>query len=390
MSPADRPRGDDRGGRAGRAASAAAAEAQAVAELLSAVERDPSAFDFFALLRRLDALRPGEPRTGEALRPRQEALRLGQAPELDFAPAPLHALFPRGAGAPRLWVRFFGLLGPHGPMPLHITEFVRDRLKHHDDATVAHFLDIFHHRMLTLFYRAWAQAQPVVHLDRPASDRFRVWLAALAGTPADSGALPAAALVYHGGWFTGRSRHPEMLVKVLRQYFGVAAAVEEHIGHWLPIDAADGSRLGFARNRAERASHPGAALGLDANAGSRVWDRQHRFRVRLGPLTMTQYDAFLPGGSAWTPLVHWVRLLAGREFSWDLQLVLAQAERPPPRLGRHARLGVTSWLAPPRRTPTPPSVEPGLRLRPASSFLAARAARAAAGATGAAVHGTRL
>ena len=135
--------------------------------LLDAVQADPSAFDFYALLRRVDVLRPDAPRTGEALRPRQEALRLGQAPELDFAAAPLQALQPQSGAPPRLTVRFFGLLGPQGPMPLHFTEFVRERLRHHDDATLAHFLDLFHHRMLSLFYRAWAQTQPVVQLDRP-------------------------------------------------------------------------------------------------------------------------------------------------------------------------------------------------------------------------------
>jgi type VI secretion system protein ImpH len=354
-------------------------ETSALDELLAAVQAEPDRFDFFALLRRIDALRPDAPRTGEAQRPRQEALRLGQAPELDFAPAALHALEPRPEGPPRLLVRFFGLLGPQGPMPLHFTEVVRDRQRHHDDATLAHFLDVFHHRLLSLFYRAWAQAQPVVHLDRPASDRFRVWLAAMAGTPAGSGRVPAAAMAYYAGWFTGRSRPPEMLCKVLRSYFGVGAEVEEHVGHWLSVDLADQSRLGYARNRAEHAAVPAAALGRTANAGSRVWDRQNRFRLHLGPLDGGQFLAFLPGGSDWPALLHWVRLAAGRELQWDLQLDLAPAHRPAPRLGRHVRLGLTSWLTRhPPATGGAPTETPrrqtavGLRLRPQTSFLLTR------------------
>ncbi len=331
--------------------------------LMAELQRDATAFDFFALMRRVDALRRDQPRTGEALRPRQEALRLGQAPELDFAPAALQQLQARGDLPPRLLVRFFGLLGPQGPMPLHFTEFVRDRLHHHGDATLARFLDLFHHRLLSLFYRAWAQSQPVVQGDRPDGDRYRAWLLACAGAPALGGVLPPAALAFHAGTLAGRSRHPEALAKVLRQFFGVAARVESHVGHWLSIDPADHSRLGHARNRAERSESPAAALGLSANAGSRVWDRQYRFRLHLGPLDMTQYLAFLPGGSAWPALQEWVRLLAGRELQWDLELTLAGSARPDPRLGRNVRLGVLGWLG------SRPGKGRSLRLRPLTSFL---------------------
>jgi type VI secretion system protein ImpH len=400
---------------AASAASAEAAAAAALADLLRAVHADPSGFDFFALLRRVDSLRRSLPRTGEAQRPRQEALRLAQAPELDFAPSPLHALQWPQAGssrtAPRLVVRFFGLLGPMGPMPLHFTEVVRERLLHHGDSTLAHFLDLFHHRLLSLFYRAWAQAQPVVHLDRPSDDRFRVWLGALAGTPPVAGALPPHALAYQAGWLTARSRHPEMLAKVIGQFFGVRARVEEHVGQWLPMAREDRTRLSFARNRPERNATPPAGLGTSANAGSRVWDRQYRFRLQLGPLTHAQVLSFLPGGEAWPRLLHWVRLLAGREMQWELQLDLADSEQPPARLGRvpgqSPRLGLTSRIGHAGRQPatsrgstgadhasdnaaaaqgTASSASPeprALRLRPQTSFLARSAvARGAARAPG--------
>jgi type VI secretion system protein ImpH len=337
--------------------------------LMTELQRDATAFDFFALMRRVDALRRHQPRTGEALRPRQEALRLGQAAELDFAPAALQKLQARGDSPPRLLVRFFGLLGPQGPMPLHFTEFVRDRLHHHGDATLARFLDLFHHRLLSLFYRAWAQSQPVVQGDRPDSDRYRAWLLACAGAPALGGDLPPAALAFHAGTLAGRSRHPEALAKVLWQYFGVVARVEPHVGHWLSIDPVDRSRLGFARNRSERSEHSENAapqLGQSANAGSRVWDRQYRFRLHLGPLDMAQYLAFLPSGSAWPALQAWVRLLAGRELQWDLQLTLTGSARPEARLGRNVRLGVLGWLG------TRPDRGRSLRLRPLTSFLTHR------------------
>lgn len=314
--------------------------------LLQGLEAEPWAHDFFALMRRIDALRPNAPLLGKALRPSQELMRLGQVPELDFAPAAL-ARFNRDGRQPRLGVRFFGLLGPHGPMPLHLTEYVRERLHQRNDPTISRFLDVFHHRLLSLFYRAWAETQPVVQQDRPGQDRYAAWLGACFGftrrTEAAS-AVPDHARLYQAGLIASRSRHPEALTKVLRQYFRVPVQLEPHVGHWLQLAEADRSRLGFARNRPERSQVPHAELGRSANAGRKVWDRQYRFRLRMGPLTMQQYQDFLPGGSAWPPLLDWVRLLAGQDLRWDTQLVLRAPEVPEPRLDRRMRLGLTSWL----------------------------------------------
>ncbi|MDE2372017.1 MAG: type VI secretion system baseplate subunit TssG [Burkholderiales bacterium] len=335
----------------------------AVQALLDAVRAEPWGHDFFMLLRRIDALRPEAPRTGHTLRPGQEPLRLAQPPELDFAPAPLQALELRDELPPRLMVRFFGLLGPQGPLPLHLTEYARERQHQHKDPTFAHFLDLFHHRLLSLFHRAWAQAQPVVHLDRPRDDRYLHWLDALAGITPGASTLAAYRQAFHAGTLAGRSRHPEAICKVLRHEFGVPVAVQPHVGTWLAIDPRDRSRLGHAANRPER-NAPTATAGRAANAGSRIWDRQYRFRVRLGPLTRSQYDDFLPGGRSWTALVEWLRLLAGDEMRWELELGMQEAQRPAPRLGTGLRLGVASWL--PRRGGREGR---SLRLRPATCFL---------------------
>jgi len=348
--------------------TATQARAKALDSLLADLAAEPWSHDFFALLRRVDALRPDAPRTGQARRPGQEALRLGQVPELDFAPAALARFDTRDGLPPRLGVRFFGLLGPQGPMPLHFTEYVRERQHQHGDATLAHFLDIFHHRLLSLFYRAWAQAQPVVHLDRPADARYGAWLGAAAGLPAADGAHAAvspAALAFHAGHLSARARHPEALRKVLAQHFGVAVSVQAHVGHWLTIDAADRSALGHAANRVERTQRAPSTLGRQANAGSKVWDRQSNFRLRLGPLTLAAYESFLPGGNAWRALLDWVRLLAGPSLRWDLQLALRPDERPAPRLGGNAQLGVHCWVGG-RRGGTQ------LRLRPNTTFLLRR------------------
>ncbi len=88
----------------------------------------------------------------------------------------------RTAGQPpRLYGLFLGLFGPNAPLPLHLTEYAIDRRRNAKDGTLGAFADIFHHRMLSLFYRAWADSQPTVQFDRPDEDRFRLYIGALVG-----------------------------------------------------------------------------------------------------------------------------------------------------------------------------------------------------------------
>jgi type VI secretion system protein ImpH len=346
---------------------------QALAALFDGLESKPWAHDFFALLRRVESLRPQSPRFGRALRPSQEALRLGQEPELDFAPAAIAAFDRGGEGAPRVGVRFFGLLGPQGPMPLHLTEYVRERARQRNDPTAARFLDVFHHRMLALFYRAWAEAQPAVQQDRPEHDRYAAWLGSAIGLGAPGtagGVLPDAAKLHQAGLLSSRSRHPEGLAKVLSQFFKVVVRVQSHVGHWMQLPKEDRSRLGFARNRAERLGALRAQLGASANAGHKVWDRQFKFRVELGPLSLEQYLGFLPGGKAWRQLREWIHLYAGLDLVWDVELALREREVPAPRLGRHVRLGLTAWAGGnSHRRADRSGDRRDLHLRPASSFL---------------------
>lgn len=306
-----------------------------------AIQKEPYAWDFYQVLRRVETLFPHRPRIGEALRPADEPIRLGQEPALTFAPAALSALEPGKDGKPpRLYVRFFGMLGPNGPLPLHLTEYARDRLLHAADPTFPRFLDLFHHRFLALFYRAWAQGQPTVSLDRPGSDRFSHYVGALVGLGTEElrrrDTAHDFAKLHFAGLLARHVRNAEGLRAVLAAYFAVPCRIEQFVAHWLHLPRSQRTRLG---NPAE-----GSILGGDTVAGARVWDRQHKFRIRFGPLKLTQFESFLPGGTNLRRLVDWVRGYFCFEFEWDVQLVLVQQEVPATRLGRYGRLGWTTWL----------------------------------------------
>ena len=314
---------------------------QAVA-LEQALQAAPYKFSFFQAIRRLETLRRDRPGVGKSVRPADDPLRLAQEPYLEFAPAELSAFHPGQDGhAARLVTCFFGLLGPNGPLPRHLTEFARDRLRNNGDPTLARFLDVFHHRLLSLFYRAWANSQPTVQFDRPESDRFADYVGSLFGIGAPAfrhrDAAPDQAKRYHAGTLAGQTRHADGLAAMLADYFQVPVDVQEFSSHWM--DLPDECRTQLARSPAS------GRLGHGAILGRRVWECQNKFRIVFGPVTFRDYQRLLPGGDSLRQLVAFVRNYSGDELEWDLKLVLKQAERPPLQLGRSGQLSRTAWLS---------------------------------------------
>jgi type VI secretion system protein ImpH len=316
---------------------------------LTGLASEPYRYDFYQTLRRIECLYGQKPRWGTAPRPVDEPMRLGQDPDLAFAISPLASFEFGSEGAPpRLQVRLFGLLGPNGPLPIHITEYVRHRLRQANDPTLSRFLDLLHHRFLALFYRAWAQAQPHVNRDRPDEDRYLTYVGAFIGVSSTAmrqrDSVPDLARLFHAGTLARHVRDAEGLASILRQFFQVPAAIEEFVGHWLPLGPRERTYL----------RREGAALGAGAVAGSRVWDHQCKFRIHLGPLTLAEYKSFLPesagrdgirrGGTLLRQLVDWVRFYLCFELDWDVRLRLKHDEVPALKLGEGGQLGWTTWL----------------------------------------------
>jgi type VI secretion system protein ImpH len=310
--------------------------------LFAALARAPWSFDFFQALRRVEGLFVDRPRLGRAVRPADEPVRLSQEASLAFAPSTLSAFEEQGEGRPpRLEQRFFGVLGPNGPLPIHLTEYARERLRQHGDATLVRFLDLFHHRLALLFYRAWAESRPTVQHDRPEEDRFALYLGAVGGygSPATRGRDGVADLAkrFFIGHLARSARNAEGLASILQGYFRLPVRVEQFVLGWLELPADQQTSLGGERR-------PSGALGSGTPLGRRVRDVQTRFRIVIGPMDLDRYGDFLPGGRSLARLTDWVRNWVGLEFDWEVQLVLSRDEVPGVLLGREGQLGRTAWL----------------------------------------------
>ncbi len=309
--------------------------------LCRALEQEPYRFDFFEAVRRLECAYRDKPRVGRSARPIDEPVRLAQDATLAFAPSSLSSFRPGKDGHPsRLAGYFFGLSGPNGPLPIHLTEYAYDRLRNAHDPTFSRFLDVFHHRMLSLFYRAWANARPTVSFDRPEADWFGDQLGALCGIgmPAlhDRDEMPDVAKLYYAGFLACETRHPEGLRAMIADFFKLPVRIAEFVGAWLQLPKDDCCRLG-------RSPETGT-LGVNAIAGGQVWGCQHKFRLVLGPMDFAGFQRLLPGSDSFGKLLAIVHNYVGDELAWDVNLILKRDDVPRTRLGVSGRLGWTTWL----------------------------------------------
>ncbi|HVA51437.1 MAG TPA: type VI secretion system baseplate subunit TssG [Pirellulales bacterium] len=336
-------------------------------------------FEFFQAVRVLGRLQPARRPVGGEW-PDEEIARFHSYVSLAFPPSEIYDVKPAKSpgGPPHVWVPFMGLIGPSGALPRYYTEMVLERARR-KDFTLRDFLDLFNHRLISLFYRSWEKYRVLlgyeraeialrqdrrrgpealrefVTVRRERIDRFSQCLLDVGGL--GSPALRYSAEVRHelrprrahadetlrfyAGLLAQRHRSAIGLETMLCDYFEVRVVVEQFRGQWLKLAAENQSC--FTADGADG----NMQLGFNTVVGERVWDAQCKFRVRAGPLTYRQFQDFLPSGTAYRPLEHLTRLYAGQQFDFDVQLVLLAAEVPGCVLscsGDGVRLGWDTWV----------------------------------------------
>jgi len=330
-------------------------ESAAVAqpELERVLRTNPTAVEFFQAVRLLERLHPEREPVGGFAGCESEVVHFAVPPSLAFPASEIQTLEWNDGQVAKMSVNFMGLTGPLGVLPFTYTLRVAERERLHDHA-FRDFLDLVHHRLLSLFYRAWEKYRFMVAYERDRRDRFTAHLLDLVGLGSESlrNRLPMddEALVFYAGLLALRSRPPAALRQLLEDYFGVPVEVEQFIGGWYTLADETQCRLD------EDGLDASGQLGLGAVVGDAVWDQQSRVRLRLGPLTRRQYDDFLPTGGAYRPLGAITRFYAGEQFEFEIRLVLARGEVPLCGLAPDDSappLGWSTWLgsSPPGRDP---------------------------------------
>lgn len=337
----------------------ATASGRSAAGLAGRLFAEPHDFDFFQAVRLLLRLRRAAGGDGEEV---DRAVRFAAALSLAFPASAIDSLN-TGSGVPPpvMAVAFMGLTGPLGVLPWHYTDELlardsayRERLRRTQAGAAADptepsraFLDMFNHRLIALFYRAWEKYHYEVGYERDRNQPFARYLLDLVGLGGaglqgrlrrDGHGVDDQTLAYYGGLLAQRPHSCAALAALLNDYLGVAVTVEQFRGRWLCLAREHRSWLGpEARNN---------VLGETLVLGDRVWDRQSGFRVRLGPLSRDEFDAYLPDAEASFAARGLIRFFAGPALDFDLQPVLKRSQVPPLELGAgSARLGWSTWIS---------------------------------------------
>ena len=306
-------------------------------------------FEFFQAVRLLARIFPERKRVGGTAQPREEVARFGAQLSMAFPPSAIHDIvrIPDSGDPVRMTVAFLALSGTQGILPFHYTERMIAR-KAARDNTLAEFLDLFNHRVVSLFYRAWEKHRPPVLLEEAAGSRvpdpITQYLFDLIGmgTHGLRGRMPVAdeSLLLYAGLIAQRPHSASALRAILRDYFSLPVEIEQCLGGWYTLSDADRCYLAPEMERNQ--------LGEGAFLGDQVWDQQLRFRIRIGPVGLDRFIEFLPETPAMAKLVQLTRYIVGQTLMFDVQVFLQAEEVPYCRLDDEGfdapRLGWMGWL----------------------------------------------
>lgn len=314
---------------------------------------EPYRFEFFQAVRLLEVLFPDRTPVGKFAHPSGEVVHFSANPSLAFPASQIQAIDEVKDGPARLTVNFMGLIGPEGALPNPYTTLIIERLRASDTAP-RDFLDIFNHRIISLFYRAWRKYRFDVAGEHAERERFSRHLLSLVGLGTEGlqnrQVVPDNAMIYYAGLLSQHPRSAQALQQILTDYFDVPVEIEQFVGDWYSLDTETQCQFAEGTNASEE-------LGFGAVVGDAVWNQQSKVRIILGPLNLERYVEFLPDGEAWEPLQDWVRFFSNEEWDFEVKLILEREHVPTCELGVEEaagpQLGWVSWLknAPFRRDP---------------------------------------
>lgn len=287
---------------------------------------------FLLTLRQLSAAATQKPIPGNALSWKEENFRLSQAASLAFPASEIAAISWQDD---QLAIKLFslGIWGPQGPLPLHFSELALTRLQQQDSALVD-FIDLFHHRSMAIFFRAWYVAQDTASLDRPESDRFSYYLRCLSGLPLSTRSQTKHPLLSAGFQLARKNCAPLDLILTLEALFHLPFQIAEFQPGWLDLSREEQCQLAHS-----------SQLGNGAILGEASYQASQRFKVWCGPLSYQQYLSLHPDKGRLASISNVIQRLTGGNYDFDIELSLAATSSFAAALSGGQQLGFDTWLS---------------------------------------------
>ncbi|TAK06640.1 MAG: type VI secretion system baseplate subunit TssG [Candidatus Manganitrophaceae bacterium] len=305
---------------------------------------DAARFSFFQLVRLLEQHYRPRARVGGEGPAAEEILRFRPEVSLGFPASDVAAVeeIPATEDQParfQVTTTFLGLYGSTSPLPIFYTEEMIRRDP--DEDPVRAFVDLFHHRLLSLFYRCWTKYRYHIQFEGEGKDAFSQRMLGLIGLGTagltDQTGLPAARLIRYAGLLTQRPRSAAALEGMVSDFFGdLPVRAVQWVARWVTIQPEQQIRLGQVNSR----------LGVDASLGEKILSRSSQFRMVLGPMRHALFLQFLPDGESFRRLNALVILFLNDPLEFDFELQVHGEEIPPLQLKSRdgGRLGWTTWL----------------------------------------------
>jgi type VI secretion system protein ImpH len=301
-------------------------------------------FSFFQAVTLLQRLSAASSPVGGFSNPEAEAVHFRVNPHFGFPASEIQQLEQPENGQAEMTVNFMGLTGPSGVLPYTYSELILERSRAKDHS-LAEFLDIFNHRAISLFYRAWQKSRFPVTYSSGKRDLFTQYLLDLVGLGTeglrDRQEIEDEALLHYAALLGMQARSATALEQIIHDYFEVPVEIEQFTGGWYGLDTPTQCEMNDEET-------PSVQIGAGAVVGDAMWDRQARVRIRLGPLSIERYCDFLPQGSAYGALRALTRFFSNQCLEFEVQLVLDRADAPGTELDfdatNPARLGWVSWV----------------------------------------------
>ncbi len=318
---------------------------------------------FFEIVRRFEQLDESLPKFGYANLPSQEALRFGQEPFLKFPNSDVASIVERNGNASALmFVYFFGLLGSNGPMPLAFTSFVFQRSHNHYDYTWQRFLDIINHRFLTYFYRAWAQNEASVSLDRAEKGLFDYIVRGLAGLPKalldGLSAEQNKAVLGAVSAFKPISKSKDGLETLLENYLDRPVRVKDMVLNSYKIPERYLAKLGHKDT---------STLGVNLQLGKRFYSLSKKIEIEIGPIDLKEYLMFLPGSELFDSLCYLISSYCSSVIYFDFVISIKSDSINDNKLGNcNVEIGHNLWIG------DHPKENPVVRLEASRIFTESR------------------
>lgn len=300
---------------------------------------------------------------GSFMPPEHEAIRYQTNPSFAFPSGEIQKVS-KPVSKNRPWhinANLMGLTGATGVMPYHYTETLLNQIKIKDH-TLERFLDLFNHRILSLFYRALTKYQLALQYEAgktsssKASSRDSATQALLSligiGTPGHENRqhIKDESLIHYSGLFTQKVRNASSLQQMLGDYFKIPVQVNQFIGQWQDLIDDVRSRLPDFDNPLGR----NVQLGRSAMLGKKGWVAQAKIQIILGPLNRKQLAKFEPGTLGLKALNQMTRMYLGMEH--DFEFIIRMRGKDLPRgmsLAGEEKpiLGWNSWMTNPDKRP---------------------------------------